>query len=816
MSRLALVISLLLLLAGLPSLAAAPTTPPTRDGILALAARYRAEVTPALSLKQKTAIDELATALDGQRNVPAMQAQSIEDLVNHCTLALANADGLEAIIATASLLVKRAPDNARTANLLGATLHAIGKNPEAIAAFEYAHSLQPTNELVMLNAANIHLDLDQDARAKELIDAVIARNPRNKSAYSALACYWFKKGDMKQTFDALAKAAALGGMVVQKIAQENDAITDTNTVQENEPVETMEQKLAKVNNLVPKTTADLIEGQFPDAAKQIRDRYCKLVDAEKMIMPRLPQMNTSGVRGWQEQGEPYVVQWQDAFQANAERGMEEIGHLRAGVNPGDSEAVVDTKAAAAVKAETAQALAAAQQMLKAMENMPGISAKDLDEARQGVRDVMAEQGITPTEDTPAANDGTIKSDADLVKVEAGYVPAGWDSGGVFSVTNYRDYLRIRDGYLFYFNKYYKEYLAKTRDILTVYSKKKAEEEKAHSDRLAVLHAESQKAYEDSISRNKLVNHDEGGSGGPNPMGDAITLARRKEDLRFKKAMNLLGDNFFEQWANLALPQYTQKMKPTLDAYWAVSALYIRNMNNEQVMKTEYLLAKQTFWKYCSLAVGSMDLTSTFAYLGETDEEERQLQDDLRAAEEDAKSKHDEYEGETHAASEAFARWLDDNFALGLSGELVTVKVTPRRITFEEYIAGMNFKHVFDFKTGEWTTYRSFAAKIDIGFQVGGLKAGINARADILESYDTYNVGSGRLVNAGSHFATGSASVGVSDPHASAAAGIQVTLDPAAESEFSYKFTRPSVGAKNPLWKSDTRDGEKADIGIKSP
>ena len=804
MRRLALVISLLLLLVGLHAWAAEPTTPPTRDGILALAARYRAEVTPTLSLKQKTAIDNLATILDGQRNVPAMQAQSIEDLVNHCTLALANADGLEAVIATASLLVLRSPNNARTVNLLGATLHAIGKNPEAVAAFEYAHTLQPTNELVMLNAANTHLDLDQDARAKELIDAVIARNPKNKSAYSALACYWFKKGDMKQSLDALAKAASLGGMVVQKITKENDTVTDTNTVKGSDPVDTMEQKLAKVNNLVPKTTADLIEGQFPDAAKQIRDRYGKLADTEKMIMPPLPQVNTSGVRAWQVQGEPYVVQWQEAFEAHANRGLEEIDHLRAGVNPGDSEAVVDQKAAATVKAETAQALANAQKMLKAMENMPGITAKDLDEARQALRDAMAEQGVTPADDTSAANNGAINSDEDLVKVEAAYVPAGWDSGGVFSATNYRDYLRIRDSYMIYFNKFYKEYMAKTMDILKVYGQKKAEEEKTRDDRIALLEADIMKASEESH-----------GSGKCAPCV-IYSLEIRKENLRFKKAVNKLGEDFFAQWVNLALPQYTQKMKPTLDAYWAVNALYIRNMNNEQVMKTEYLLAKMTFWKYGSLAVGTMNLSGTFAYLGETDEEEAQLRDDIRANEEDAKTMHDEYVGETHAASEAIARWLDDNFALGLSGEFVTLKVTPRRITFEEYIAGMNFKHVFDFKTGEWTTYRSFAAKIDIGFQVGGLKVGAYARADILESYDTYNVGSGKLVNAGSSFAKGSAGIGINDPHASTAADVQVTIDPAAESEFSYKFNRPSVGANNPLWKNEKREGEKAGIGIKSP
>ena len=60
--------------------------------------------------------------------------------------------------------------------------------------------------------------------------------------------------------------------------------------------------------------------------------------------------------------------------------------------------------------------------------------------------------------------------------------------------------------------------------------------------------------------------------------------------------------------------------------------------------------------------------------------------------------------------------------------------------------------------------RSFAAKIDIGIQIGPLKAVVNARVDILESYDTYNVRNGNLVNCGSSFAKGSGSVYAGAPN----------------------------------------------------
>ena len=87
--------------------------------------------------------------------------------------------------------------------------------------------------------------------------------------------------------------------------------------------------------------------------------------------------------------------------------------------------------------------------------------------------------------------------------------------------------------------------------------------------------------------------------------------------------------------------------------------------------------------------------------------------------------------------------MEDNFALGIAGEFLSLKLTPRRMTIEEYIAGMNFKHVFDFKTGEWTTYRSFRAKIDVGIEVGPLKARWRRAPTSSRSYDTYNVRTGR-------------------------------------------------------------------------
>lgn len=778
------------------------TTPPTEAGTLALADRYLKEVTPKLSLQEKTAIDNVKFTLDAQKNVPTFREQSIDELVNHCTIALANTDAIMGVIVTSGTLVKLASRNARVTNLFGAVLQTIGKHQEAIAVFEYTRTLKPKSELVMLNAANTYLDLNKDEKAKELIDKVLEQDDQNKSAYSTLACYWYKKGDMKKTLEALMKAASFGGGVVQKKAEENNKITEANLVSGNDEIETIEQKLAKVNALTPKTTADLIEDQFPDAARQIRDKYCKLVDNEKMIMPPLPQVNTSGLKNWIEKGAPYIKEWGEAFGFHTKNAMMEIAHIKAGINPGDSKAVTKQKAMAAGSKEVQKTLIDAQKMLNMMENMPGISAAQLAQARKKMQAALAKQkgkldkiGVHAPTEAEIEQPKAITCDADAEKIGADDVPPGFDYGSVFAATNYRDFMFIRNGYEIYFLKYFKKYQADVMDIFKVYGEKLTEQDTVHDENMQKIADEEKRAQDAAVH-------------GGGAFSDAkYELERRKENLRYKKIVNALGDDYFAQWVNVALPQYQHKMKPMLDQYWAVCALYIRNMNQPEVLKNEYCRVKQMFWMYGGMAVGSMG-GGTFKYMGETDEEERQLEADIKVAEEDAKGKREGYKQETKAADNAFVNWLEDNFALKVAGEFLTLKVTPRRLTVEEYIAGMNFKHVFDFKTGEWTTYRSFAAKVDIGIQVGPLKAGVSARADILESYDTLNIRTGQVVSSGSRFATGSVGGSIGDSNVSVGGSLKVTLDPAAQNELTAKFSS-SLGVKGKV-------GDGVTTGVTAP
>lgn len=813
---------LLLLSACLAGFAAAKpavavkVTLPTKAGALALADSYLKLVTPQLSMEEKSAVDTVKFKLDSLKTTPTMQVDAIDELVNHCTIALAKTEGIEAIIVTSAWLVKYAPANPRVINLFGVVLHTIGKNPDAIPMLEYAHAVNPKSELILLNAANTYLDLNQDAKAKAYIDKVIAQDAKNKSAWSALAAYWYKKGDMKQTLDALMKAAALGGGVVQKKSDPAQKVVEQTLVSGNDGIETIEQKLAKTNTLMPNTAADLIDEQFPAEAKQIRDRYLKLVDNEKMIMPPLPQMNVSGVKGWTEQGEPYMAEWQDAFRKNAEDGMFEVMHLQTGINKGDSEKEKERKGLIEANKQLEKSFADAQKMMKAMAGMPGVSAAQLaqmkaqmvksqQEARADLKRRMAEAGISSLSEAPdTIEPAVITSDADAEKIGGDEVIPGYDYGSPFAGTNYRAYMFIRNDYEIYFMKYYKKVLADVGDILKVYAGKLAEEKKTHDTKMEEINTQ------EDLARKEVEK-----SGGVF-LNDKFEMDRRKETLRYKKMVNAISDDYFAQWSSYSFSRYDRKMKPMLDQFWATCAVYIRNMNQPEVLKAEYARCKQDFWMYAGLAVGMMN-PGQFTYFPETVEEERQLEYDIAKAKDDAAAKANEYKGQTKAADNAYVKWLEDNFALGLSGEFLTAKITPRQLTIEEYICGMNFKHVFDFKTGDWTTTRSFAAKIDVGIQVGPMKAGVSARADILESYDTYNIGNGKLVNCGSTFAKGSVTGAMGAGDLSVSETMKVTLDPAAQSELSVKFSN-SAGLKNKLWGSSDpgRPNDKVTVSGSAP
>ncbi len=757
---------------------------PTRDNVSSIADKYIDEVSPKLTPEEKTSVDSTMFILNSKKSTPSIYKEAADELLNSCTVALANTKDIKKLIVITAKLFKEIPDNARTANMLGVTLFAIGRKNDAITVVEYGLSLKPNNTLLLMNAVNMYFDMDEAETAKAYLDKVISIDKDNRAAYSALATYWYAKGDLDKAVGAMVKAATLGGVVIVKKADADKKKIEDSTGAQSDILPVLESKTTALKDILPKTTADIIEDRFPSQAEEIRSRYLKLIENEKMVMPGIPSANTHDAKGWLSNGLHIIKEWQKQFLDKAKKETGKVMAMQYGVNPGDSKAVKKAKGRALAKEQIEKSLADVDDMLEAMKGM-GIPESKIRLAEQKMKKVRDKHGIAAP--SPAAeespSDTEITSDEEMRKYERSLVIPGWDNGSVFAMTNFRDYVAIRSTYEIYFRELFKDLNSKIADVMRVYEEKAKEEKDRHED---VMKRIEEEAKAEARANDGVV---------PDP--EKYEMRARDEKLMHKKKMNAIGNDYFNQWSGIVFPQYRSKMKPKLEEFWNVCALYIRNMNDTEVMKAEYSKVKQIYLNTASMSVSMLSCGTTFKYYGDTYEEEQEIEKDRALAKERAEAEKAAYAESSKLAESALEQWINDTFALGISGQFLSMKVTPRKLVIEEYIAGMNFKHVYDFKTGEWSIYRSFCAKIDVGIQIGPMKAGVSARADILESYDVINTRNGQVVNAGSSFARGSVGGSLGADKLSVSGGAVVTLDPAAESELSVKFNK-SAGYKDSL------------------
>jgi len=92
---------------------------------------------------------------------------------------------------------------------------------------------------------------------------------------------------------------------------------------------------------------------------------------------------------------------------------------------------------------------------------------------------------------------------------------------------------------------------------------------------------------------------------------------KREDVRHKRALNLLGDTYYKQWAALYVRQYTQRMKPMLEAYWATAVVYLRNMVTPEVAAREYFRVYGVFAEYALKAGKHAGDGGAFVYVAAT-------------------------------------------------------------------------------------------------------------------------------------------------------------------------------------------------------
>lgn len=681
-------------------------TPATMESVIGLADKYTGWCEPKLEQKDKVAVAEVKKTIEDKEFSEIFLKQALDATITNLTVKLASAKSLNGLTVASAYLVKKFPKNRRALNLFGSVLHTYDKHKDAITVFRYTLTLDEENVLTRLNLANAYLDDDQDDKAKVLLDKLERDDAGNKAVFRALATYYYKKNNAAKFREYLFKAATFKGYKRKKAEKKQEQV-EANEVKDAESTEAMESKLKQLETVVPMTTADILEEDFPVPARQIRDKYGKLQTDEKWILPKLPMVNLNGPPDF-ARNKPIVDAWAEETLKRLQVFPKRIAESM-GVDPNASDDVKEAQAQAAGKQKMQEALQQAQQQLKYLESMPGIPQAQIAKAKAELARVMKEQNVT-VEDKPVDPDAP---------------PPGTDSGSIFAQENYYNYIIISNAYAKYFMKYYQEYNAKVTDVFRVYAQKVIEENNRWEEEWAQL----QKQHEQAMKAENSPHH-------------GVDEPCRRAQINHKKRLNMISDNYYRQWSNLYFPQYAQKMKPNLDAFYNVCMLHIRNMQDPKIIEQEYGKITIMYAMYAGQAIGGIGGGGGFAYYPETEEEERQLDQEVAKAREEAEAKKPEFERSYQSPEFSFTKWVDDHFVLEISGQFLALKVTSHSIEFEAAVPGVSAGAKYDFNDEKFETYTGVGMKLEVGMNVCGLGGKLEAGGEAYRRTATWDLKNG--------------------------------------------------------------------------
>ncbi|MHB9036855.1 MAG: tetratricopeptide repeat protein [Armatimonadota bacterium] len=679
----------------------------TQEGMLSLAEKYTRLCEPKLQDQDRTAVAEVRKTVADNKFSDIFLKKALDDLISHLTLELASAKSLDGLTVSTAFLVNEFPQNRRVLNLFGSVLHTYDKYKDAIVLFQYLLSLDSKNVLIRLNLANVYLDDNQDEKAKAILDKLEFEDSDNKAVFRALATYYYKKNNAARFREYLFKAATFKGFKRKKVEKQQEQV-DKDEVKQEESTGAMEAKLKQLQETVPLTTADILEPDYPNAAQKIRDKYGKLAEKEKWILPKLPQTNLNGPEEFRK-NKPIVEEWvkvaSDRLSVFAKRQA-----AAAGIDIKASKKVQQKQAQAAADKSVAEAIQQAQQAIKYMESMPGIPKEKIAKAKAKMAKLTQKENIK-LEDKP---------------VDLSAPPPVGDSGSLFAYENYSNYLKISVSYEKYFQKYHKELQAKFADIMKVYEQKvKMENERwdAESENLSKMHADAVEAGDSSFHQ----------------PDDAPCREARISHL---ERLNSIADSSYRQWSNIFMPQYAQKMKPNLDAYFNVCMLHIRNMRDPRIMEQEYNKVTMTYAMYSNMSISYIGMGGGFKYYPGTEEKRRQLEQDIAKAKEEAESKKEEFKREFKSPEFSFTDWVDDHFVLDVSSQFLALRITSHSIEFKAYVPGIGGGVKYDFTDEKFQSYTATGMKLDVGVSICGVGGKVQAGGEAWRRTATWDLKNG--------------------------------------------------------------------------
>ena len=682
------------IIAAYPGIAQLQAVRPRPDSVLILANLYIAKCEKKLEDQDKIAIKEMRKRISSLQSMPGQQAKAIGDFVSQLTIALADMKSSFGLTVASASLVQQDTDNPRVTNLFGAVLHSTGRLKDAAAVLELtlAQSV-PGSILPMLNLANVYLDLNKDKDAKLLLDQVLKLDPDNREAYKALATYYFKKGNISQYHDALLKSSSFEGYAGH-INHDADQPVDNNEVKPGDGLAQMEAKASKLEASEPLNTADLMEKDYPLEAKKIRDKIGTLFQDERMVLAKFPQIRTNSNQDYQE-NQPIVAEWMRGFLMKYENYMVEVAPFKTSA---DAQANGNQYAKDMVE----KSLQSAADAMKFLKGVGGVS-------QSLVRDAVRQM------DAAAKKQGVKIKDKDVDD----FSPPDWDSGSMFAKENYRRYFVISKSCETFIRTHLDRYRQLSQDNLLAYSKKVAQENANHA------------SLQEDLDKEHLNGRH----------GDADIPCHR-EHVRYIKALNAFGDNYYKSWVNLYIPDYTQKMKPRLEGYWAVCALYIKNMNDVKIVEREYNRVRAFFMNYSQQAITGAADGFAYAYAGSTEDEEMALNAAINAAAEEAQAKRDAIIGDFHfhkmptypVKTDDWVDWIGKNLLFEVSAQYISLKVTARSIEVEFWLPGgatSNYK--VDMVDGTAEVYTAITQKFEFGVLVNKYGVGFDGNVQVNKS-----------------------------------------------------------------------------------
>ena len=282
---------------------------------------------------------------------------------------------------------------------------------------------------------------------------------------------------------------------------------------------------------------------------------------------------------------------------------------------------------------------------------------------------------------------------------------GSDTGSMFSQGNWVSFQRIYTSNMAYLRKYWKEYEIKVKDICDQYIEKVGEENKAWNE-------EWEKLQEEHKSVQWSSRHD-----GP------VDEPCRRSVIQHKRRLNGISDMYYNQWENLFFPDYPQRMKPTLEGFFRICMLYVRNMSDPKVMQREWQKVIESFAMYAEKAVTAIGTGGGFTYHPEVEEEEQELERDIALAREEAVAKGSGFISAWPPPEKGYTEWVDEHFVLDVAAKYLALRITTRDIEFKAAVPGVFSGAKYDFEKDKLSTYTGLGMKLEVGVNVCGVGLG---------------------------------------------------------------------------------------------